>query len=339
MKGSSNNKLNQAFLAATKGFGFDSTIILQEFGAGNINQTYLLTDKAKNEQWILQSVNPIFPPQIHSDIAHLFKKMAVNNLLTAQLKPSVLGLPYFKQEEAIWRCQSFISGDIYEKAPNAEICYQGGKGLAQLQKFFKSENILPTNHRKKVHDPVNHLKNLKMTVQQSNKKLPALFYILAQGTEELLKNVLSHKECFQKSEQGVHGDPKLNNLIFENDKFKCFIDFDTLGTMNPTYELGDALRSWCNDNGEEDAYAGFNKSFLNAAISGYEDILEFKVYKPNFLLACIALELSTRFLKDAIDEIYFKWNSEKYHSSEAHNIQRAKVQLDLATQAFYSDKN
>jgi Ser/Thr protein kinase RdoA (MazF antagonist) len=62
----------------------------------------------------------------------------------------------------------------------------------------------------------------------------------------------------------VHGDPKISNLVFapDADRALCMLDLDTLGTMALPFELGDALRSWCNVASEDDPRGSFSAALV-----------------------------------------------------------------------------
>ena len=69
----------------------------------------------------------------------------------------------------------------------------------------------------------------------------------------------------------MHGDPKINNLLFDaaTGRALCFIDLDTLGRMPLPLELGDAFRSWCNPAGEDNRQSAFALDLFAAAVDGY----------------------------------------------------------------------
>ena len=49
----------------------------------------------------------------------------------------------------------------------------------------------------------------------------------------------------------------------------CLIDLDTLGPMPLAFELGDAWRSWCNRNGENNPVAALDLEMFRASLEGY----------------------------------------------------------------------
>ena len=135
----------------------------------------------------------------------------------------------------------------------------------------------------------------------------------------------------------VHGDPKINNILFDlvSDKALCLIDLDTLGRMPLPLELGDAFRSWCNPRGEDDQGSAFSLELFRGAIEGYAAgaagwiaPAEYKAIVPATLT--IYVELAARFCADALNESYFGWDAGRYPSRSAHNQLRASSQLAAA---------
>ena len=74
-----------------------------------------------------------------------------------------------------------------------------------------------------------------------------------------------------------HGDLKFNNILFAGsdeagaERPLCLIDLDTLGPMPLAFELGDAWRSWCNRNGENNPQAALDLGVFRASLEGYRE--------------------------------------------------------------------
>ncbi|MCK5690337.1 aminoglycoside phosphotransferase family protein, partial [Myxococcota bacterium] len=137
-------------------------------------------------------------------------------------------------------------------------------------------------------------------------------------------------------ERIVHGDPKLNNIIFDSeDRARALIDLDTVARMALPLELGDAFRSWCNPGGEDKEDAAFDIALFESAIKGYastmgSSILAEEVTAIVPATLTISLELAARFAADILFESYFGWNKEKYDDAWEHHFVRAISQWNLA---------
>ena len=57
----------------------------------------------------------------------------------------------------------------------------------------------------------------------------------------------------QTARRHVHGDLKISNLLFRREPLAgvCLVDLDTFAKGSMAFELGDAMRSWCNPLGED----------------------------------------------------------------------------------------
>ena len=100
-------------------------------------------------------------------------------------------------------------------------------------------------------------------------------------------------------------------------------------------ELGDAFCSWCNPRGEDTQKSEFRLDLFAAAVGGYAETAANIVSEDEwsaFVLATrtIMVELSSRFIRDALRESYFGWNEDLFPDRSTHNQVRAAGQLDLA---------
>jgi Ser/Thr protein kinase RdoA (MazF antagonist) len=131
----------------------------------------------------------------------------------------------------------------------------------------------------------------------------------------------------------MHGDPKLNNFLFANDRDEVvsLIDLDTVKPGLLHYDIGDCLRSACNCSGEDAPASNvvFDIAIARAILEGYgregERILgsaEKDYLYPAIWL--IPLELGLRFLSD-----YLEGNRYFRCSDPAQNLRRACIQFAL----------
>ena len=101
--------------------------------------------------------------------------------------------------------------------------------------------------------------------------------------------------------------------------------------------MGDALRSWCNPNKEDEGETALNLDLFDGALAGYASVdisvseQECKALVDGLIQIC--LELSARFLTDTLNETYFAWDSTRYPSHGAHNLARALAMWKLCNSA------
>ena len=132
----------------------------------------------------------------------------------------------------------------------------------------------------------------------------------------------------------IHGDPKINNIMFDNvtGRAVSIIDLDTVMPGLVHYDIGDCLRSCCNTGGEEVADisgVGFELDLCREVLTGYmETAKSFLTEKDlDFFFDAIRLipfELGLRFYTDFLaGNVYFKV------SATNQNLDRAMVQFKL----------
>ena len=142
-----------------------------------------------------------------------------------------------------------------------------------------------------------------------------------------------------KQRRIIHGDPKVSNFLLNKDANVEFyaitgvIDLDTMARSSISYDVGDAIRSWCNPR-KEDECPEFNSEYARETLGEYEEAMRFLVREERETLASspayIALELSMRFARDALCEDYFGFSPEIGHAE--HSSRRARAMLELCSQ-------
>jgi hypothetical protein len=134
----------------------------------------------------------------------------------------------------------------------------------------------------------------------------------------------------------VHGDLKISNLIFRRAPLAgiCLVDLDTVSRGTIAFELGDAMRSWCNPAGEDVTSVRFELPTFVAAMRGFRaeaDAIVSPDERASVVvgLETVCIELAARFAVDVFDDSYFGWDPARFSSRRAHNLVRARGQLAL----------
>jgi Ser/Thr protein kinase RdoA (MazF antagonist) len=191
-------------------------------------------------------------------------------------------------------------------------------------------------HQRPLHDTPQHLANLSAALAAPGAASDA-------EARELCEHVLAHARSVRVDfsalpKRLIHGDPKLSNVMFERDgsgRALCMIDLDTVGRGYLAYELGDALRSWCNPGGEDQATARVEHGAFAAVMRGYlrtcpADVNASELASVIDGLETVSAELASRFAADAIFDRYFGWDPTRFASRREHNLLRARGQLALS---------
>lgn len=301
---------------------------------GNINRSFLITTD-DSHRFVLQRVNPMFPPSIHEDIEAVTRHLEAKGLRTPHLEPTPGGELYIVENGACWRLFSHVPGSTHDTVADEAAAFEAGGLLARFHKALLDLDYEFRSLRPPVHDTARHMDTLRAALA-GHQDHPH-----RAGVLPLAGDILELSEGLPAlpavKERKVHGDPKINNVLFEDatGHALCLVDLDTLGNMPLYLELGDAFRSWCNPAGEDSRQGYFSLSLFQAAVQGYaseaaEFILEEEWRAIVPATYRIYIELASRFCADILNESYFNWDPRRFGSHGEHNEIRALSQLQAA---------
>jgi Ser/Thr protein kinase RdoA (MazF antagonist) len=131
----------------------------------------------------------------------------------------------------------------------------------------------------------------------------------------------------------VHGDTKLNNVLFDktNGKTVCVVDLDTCMPGYSLYDFGDLVRFTAATSAEDETdleRCGTDLELYRALVDGYLDTASFLTADERRLMPAAArlvtMTIGMRFLADHLaGDVYFKVTHEN------HNLDRARVQFAM----------
>lgn len=134
-------------------------------------------------------------------------------------------------------------------------------------------------------------------------------------------------------ERVVHGDPKLDNLLFDvtGERALALIDLDTVQPGLTLHDIADCLRSCCNRQGEaaQPAAIGFDLGVCRPLLSAYATVTRGLLTRTEVMLLypairLLPLELGLRFLTDHLQgDRWFRV------TAPGQNLARARVQFAL----------
>lgn len=319
---------------AIAAFDLDASSIDRLTG-GHINVSYAAWTQG-GEAVVLQRVSPIFPPEVNEDIEAVTRHLAGLGIVTPVLKRTRDGLLHFESEGAVWRCLTRVPGETRERIAGDDEAREAGRILGVFHSALASFETPLRNRRPGVHDLERHLANLRVAIEHHAGHRAAAPVTAVAAEIGAAASALDPLPATRP--RLVHGDPKISNIVFDAGRAVCLIDLDTIAEMPVAFELGDALRSWCNLADEDSPAARFSGERYRAALAGYE------AGAPGLLTpaerdaipratVAIALELAARFAADALNESYFGWDRTRFDSASEHNLARARAQLQLAASA------
>ncbi|MGB5210667.1 MAG: phosphotransferase [Gammaproteobacteria bacterium] len=304
---------------------------IRRLGRGLINQTFLLEFDA-GERRVLQAVNPLFPAGVNEDIDAATRFLDSKGLRTPRLIRTRSGSASVTQDGEVWRLLSWVPGLSLDMLGGTGQAREAGALLGRFHSALVGFKHRFRQPRLGVHDTQAHLNNLRQATQLSQahrhmRKIRPL-------AEEILDLAATLPALPETPDRVVHGDPKINNILFDDNGIKalCLVDLDTLGLMPLPLEMGDAMRSWCNAAGEDSTDARFSADLFEAAIIAYASETGDWITEPEWQTIVLAtrtilIELATRFCADAVQESYFGWDPQVYASRSEHNQVRARGQL------------
>ena len=303
-------------------------------GNGLINLTFL-AEAPDGHKVILQRLHPAFAPSVNEDIEAVTAHLAAKGLPTPRLIRTKGGALSSADEQGnCWRALTFVEGQCLNRLQTPEQAREAGALTARFHAALADLHRPFVHVRPGVHDLKRHLSVLSDALREH----PAhrLCAQAAPLAEELLSEAPRLADFGPLPDRNIHGDLKISNLMFLNGKGHCLIDLDTMARQKWAFEMGDALRSWCNRSGEDTAQAHIDGELFRAAVTGYFEALRGTGFPTRAEaeswtegLAYICLELTSRFLADALNESYFGFDAARFPARGEHNLLRAQGQWSL----------
>ncbi|MHB8809181.1 MAG: phosphotransferase enzyme family protein [Desulfobulbaceae bacterium] len=319
------------------------------FGAGNVNDTFLLT-LASGEERILQRLNPAVFPEPMLVMRNL--RLVTDHLQQASPRhrladdrpflPVVMyggksGDAFLAEDGAAWRLLSRIRGGHTRQAiTTTKQARELGRGLGLFHRLLSTlDPLLLADPLPGFHVTPGYLARYDaVCARPGNVTRPAnafcrLFIEQRRKDAALLESVRG-----SLSTGVIHGDPKVANFLFDQggERIISLIDLDTVKPGLLLHDLGDALRSCCNLAGEapaEPEHARFDRDLFGAWLRGYLAEARGLLHDRDLerlvaAVALIAFELGLRFYTDYLEgDRYFKV------AGAGQNLQRALTQFQL----------
>lgn len=298
---------------------------------GLINATYLVArDDAPIA--VVQRLHPIFGGPVNLDLERVTAHLAGHGLVTPRLIRTGGGEAWITVDEQVWRALTWVDGVAVHTVPSLDHAREGGALVGRFHRAVDDLEHAYAFTRAGVHDTAAHLGRLRGHLDgAAPSELVELGHaILAAAIELPALGDLPLRHS--------HGDLKISNLLFTATApvaGVALVDLDTLGRQHLGFELGDAMRSWCNPRGEDAGAVTFDLDIFAAAIGGWTEVagglvsaVEKRAIVDGLETACV--ELAARFANDVFEDRYFGWDPARFPSRRAHNLVRARGQLALA---------
>ena len=301
---------------------------------GLINQTFLV-ERSGQGLAVLQRLNTaIFTPQVHEDIEAVTRHLEARGVSTPRLIPCTSGdLWHTDASGHVWRCLTLVGDTTMDRFHHDSQVGSAGHIVGRWHEALKDLSWSFRSVREGAHDTPKHMGLLASAVGEHRDH--RLYDEVATLAETIARGWEGWEGPQELPVRVIHGDLKVSNLRFTGDRATALIDLDTCAWGTLDVELGDALRSWCNPAGEDEAKPDFRLDWFEAALKGYADAVgdtgvqdvEWASIVPGVERIC--WELASRFARDALYESYFGWDP-TWGTAGAHNLHRARGQAALA---------
>ncbi|MCU0551487.1 MAG: aminoglycoside phosphotransferase family protein [Leptolyngbya sp. Prado105] len=322
---------------------------VRALGNGNINDTFLV--RLDQDQFVLQQMNTqVFcqPQQVMQNMwictQHMCDRLATCQMDRRWETPQVLFTDehqdHYLEGDSFWRAISFIGHSrSYDTIQSLKQAEEIGYALGLFHSLVS--DLAP----EKLSDTLEGFHITPLYLQQYDRALsnssvtrtPEVNYCLKfvsdrQAWAHVLEDA---KQAGKLQLRLMHGDPKINNILFDvaTDKAVSVIDLDTVKPGLIHYDIGDCLRSGCNAIGEETQAwetVRFESDLCEGILRGYLQVAKAFLTDHDYAylfdaIRLIAFELGLRFFTDFLNgNVYFKVNYPE------HNLARALVQFKLA---------
>ena len=309
------------------------------FGTGLINKTFLV--ERGGERAVFQRLHPVFAGTVNEDIDAVTRHLEQKGLVTPRVLPADDGALFVDDAESgrPWRALSYVDGVSFDRidAPPAPAPERAHAAAALVARFHAALADLEWRYRHVrvgVHDTDKHLFALDAALERHGAH--RLWADASALGAQILEAGAALPSLATLPLRNCHGDLKISNVLFARDAERalCLVDLDTLGAMIWPFEMGDALRSWCNPRGEDVDDADIDVNIFAAAMAGYASgggqpsAVELQHLVDGLHTICV--ELAARFCADALNESYFGWDEKRFPGRGEHNLLRARGQWALA---------
>jgi len=325
----------------------DKITVVEPFGNGHINDTFLAITGGGKPQYILQRINhhifkdvDMLQNNINIVTSHIRKKLIAAGETEIDRKvlnflPAKDGKFYHFDGDGYWRVCLYIPGSKTYEEVNPEFSYEAGKAFGRFQEMLSDipegtiGEIIPDFH------------NMEFRLKQFKEAIEANAAGRLDEARELVDALLERSAtyCIQErlhregklKKRINHCDTKVNNILFdETGKVLCVIDLDTVMPGFVLSDIGDFIRTACNTGAEDDENLDriqVNMEIFKAYTRGYmetaKDFLSpLEIQMLPYGGRLLTYMQTVRFLTDYLNgDTYYKIHSPK------HNWQRSLAQF------------
>jgi Ser/Thr protein kinase RdoA (MazF antagonist) len=265
--------------------------------------------------------------------------LSAGGLETLKLVPTVEGGSFVEAPDGYWRTYEFIDGtESFDLCQGEDQAFEAARAFGNFQAelidldvgllretipgFFSPAHRWRQFTAARLRDPVGRLGEVEDEVR------------FAEARRSMVGVIDDHVRNGEFPLRIVHGDTKLNNVLFdrESGKARSVIDLDTCMPAWSLYDFGDLVRFTAATSPEDETdldRVGSDLDLYHALVAGYlestrEFLTDAEIALMPFAARLVTFTVGLRFLTDHISgDVYFKT------SRPGHNLDRARVQFAM----------
>lgn len=314
---------------------------------GHIHDTFISTFKEAGGQscrYLHQRMNgavftdlPALMHNVERVTGFLAGPSEEGDLETLCLVPTRAGEPWFEDESGAWRTYHFVEGTVsFDQCPDAGMAHEAARAFGRFQACLQG---LPASELRET-IPRFFSAPFRLEQLEQARSLDVADRVAEAARElafvderrDLIRAVEDRLVDGRLASRVVHGDTKLNNVLFDEAtrRARCVVDLDTCMPGWSLYDFGDLVRFTAATSSEDErdlSRAGMDIELYRALVSGYLDgaggllSTEERGLMP-LSARLVTLTIGIRFLADHLaGDVYFKV------AHPGHNLDRARVQL------------
>lgn len=311
-------------------FDINNIINVSEFGTGLINKTYLVETNgiSGTNKFVIQKHHDLIGKEVIVDIYKITEHLKKKGLMTPTLVKARDGRIFIENNDEIWRMLTYIEGNTISKIRDNTQAQSAGGLIGRFHRALLDCEHIFLHSIENFHDTDYIISHMKNVISQNEKTTQA--NELKENSEFVISEYNKIKGSLDYlPDRIIHGDLKLGNIIFDKDTNNAIslVDLDTMGRNKIAIDLGDALRSMCNNEHR------FDLEIFTYFIDGYfsEALFLTKAEKQSIStgIEIILLELAARYFTDSIEQTYFRLDESKYPDLYTQSKSKAEINIEL----------
>jgi Ser/Thr protein kinase RdoA (MazF antagonist) len=340
-------------LSAIEEFAIPGKCIgLEPYERGHIHDTYISAWKRGESvrRYLHQRINdkvfhdiPALMHNIEFVTRHLSMKGPAepdsDGLRTLQLVPTKLGRSFLVAPSGPWRTYRYVEGTrSFDRCESTEQAFAAARAFGDFQAELSDLDVQELRETiPGFFDPAHRMRQFRDALESDPRGRAVsvqseIRFVL--DREPMTRVIEDHMNAGRIPRRIVHGDTKLNNVLFDSatGHAVCVVDLDTCMPAWSLYDFGDLVRFTAATSAEDEtdlSLAGTDPRVYQALVDGYlesaqhflaPDELELMPFSGRL----VTFMLGVRFLTDYLaGDVYFKT------SHPDHNLDRARVQLQM----------